>query len=123
MMELMDLPEAARIVRALADGIDPATGEILAETSPFNSVDVVRALHVALEALSRSSAFNGPEDASPGRNGRPWTPEEDAELKRAFEAGEGKAAIMAAHQRSAGGISSRLVKLGLIGERREFRAK
>lgn len=119
----MNTTQAATIIEALADGIDPSTGEILMETSPFNNVDVVRALNLALKALSKLSDFDVDPEAIAERNGKPWTPAEEEALRKAFTEGQGSAAIMAAHRRSSGGISSRLVKLGLITERREFRAK
>lgn len=112
---------AAKIVQALANGVDPTTGEILAGESPFNDVTVVRALHVALQALSKTSDFDACLDAAPERNGKPWTEQEDVDLRRAFQSGVAPAELVASHRRSAGGVASRLVKLGLIDERSKFR--
>jgi DNA helicase-2/ATP-dependent DNA helicase PcrA len=50
------------------------------------------------------------------RHGLAWSPEEDARLQARFQNGEAIAAMAKAHQRSAGAIKSRLIKLGVISE-------
>ena len=52
--------------------------------------------------------------ASPERQGKPWTEEEDTLLYDGFVAGRPLEAIASAHQRGEGGIRSRLRLLGLI---------
>lgn len=52
----MDINRAKEIVSALAEGIDPATGEILPEDSVYNKGDVVRALYTLLEACKNKKA-------------------------------------------------------------------
>lgn len=47
----MSPQEAQTILQALVIGVDPETGEILSETSPFNNIKVVRALHLAMQAI------------------------------------------------------------------------
>jgi hypothetical protein len=49
-----------------------------------------------------------------GNAHKPWTLEEDAALVTRFKRGESIAAIAAAHERRAGGVRARLVRLGLI---------
>ncbi len=46
----MELNKAKEIVSALAEGIDPITGELLSEDSVYNKGDVVRALYAVLDA-------------------------------------------------------------------------
>ena len=48
----MELENAKEIVRLLADGIDPTTGEILPKESPYNDPVVIRALFSVIESLN-----------------------------------------------------------------------
>lgn len=41
----MDIERAKEILRTLADGTDPLTGEVLSDDNVCNKVEVVRALH------------------------------------------------------------------------------
>ena len=54
----MDGKKATEIIKMLADGIDPNTGEVFPADSPYQNVDVVRALHTAEEALKRVSKID-----------------------------------------------------------------
>lgn len=120
----MSPQEAQTILQALVIGVDPETGEVLSESSPFNSVRVVRALHMALRAMDPSAAKRPkPAKDAPERNGKPWSEEEDRDLVSAFRAAAPNSQIEARHQRSSGGISARLVKLGLIEERSQYRER
>ena len=50
----MELNRAKEIVSALAEGIDPTTGEILPEDSVCNKGEVVRALYAILNACGKN---------------------------------------------------------------------
>ncbi|MBP1934826.1 hypothetical protein [Ammoniphilus resinae] len=50
----------------------------------------------------------------PPNSGKPWVPLEDQELIRAYKCGHHIQEIAKKHQRTEGGIMSRLVKLGVI---------
>ena len=50
----MDINRAKEIVAALAEGIDPTTGEILPEDSVCNKGEVVRALYAILNACGKN---------------------------------------------------------------------
>ena len=50
----MDISQAREIVEALANGINPITGEILSKESCFNEPDVIRALFAATEELKKA---------------------------------------------------------------------
>jgi hypothetical protein len=107
--------EAKQVIDVLAGGIDPATGEVLAEDSPVNNPRVIRALHLAakaLELLARKEARSPAE--TPANVGKPWTEAEDQQLEKAFDAGEPVAKLARAHQRTSGAITSRLVRLGRL---------
>ena len=106
----MDIQRAREIIRTLADGVDPTTGEILPADSVYNSPDVIRALFTVLEV---SSPQNVPTQ-SPHRNaGKPWTDIEDEKLKDEFIANISIGDIAKEHGRTHSAIESRLEHLGL----------
>ncbi|MBP7431017.1 MAG: hypothetical protein KBC05_16400 [Candidatus Hydrogenedentes bacterium] len=49
----MDSERAIEIVQSLADGVNPYTGERFPAESPYQHADTVRALHQALEGLTK----------------------------------------------------------------------
>ncbi|MGC4060961.1 MAG: hypothetical protein QM749_08970 [Aquabacterium sp.] len=106
------------MVEVLAKGIDPETGEVLPQDSPINSPHVIRALFMAAKALEQA-ADDKPTRAkadSPGNAGKSWTPAEDQQLAQAFDQGRQIAELAKAHQRTAGAIKSRLIRLGRLQE-------
>ena len=104
----MDIIRAKEIVRILADGIDPTTGEILPAESVYNSPEVIRALFTLLEFTNKSTIKD------PLRNaGKPWTSTEDDKLRDEFLSKIKIADIAKEHGRSYGAIESRLDHLGL----------
>ncbi len=115
---MLELDQAKTIIRSLADGRDPATGEQFPPSSPYQQADTVRALFTALEALEGPS--NKPEADMPRRSGEaakaggPWTPEEEQQLRDGFAAHKPIPELATAHGRTPGAITSRLAKLGLI---------
>ena len=52
----MDIIHAKKIIRTLADGIDPTTGEVLPKESVYNSPEVIRALYTLLEIVNSKPA-------------------------------------------------------------------
>ena len=111
----MEEKRAAEIIRVLADGINPITGEILEAESCFNEPDVVRALYTAAEVLEKSRKRNMPENA-----GKPWSVEDDEKLREMFYNGTLKKDMCKYFGRTSGSISARLVRMGLIKSRYEF---
>ena len=104
----MDIIRAREIIRTLADGVDPTTGEVLAKENVFNSPDVIRALYTVLEATASQSD-------GPLRNaGKAWTETEDDKLRDEFFMKMKISDIAKEHGRSYGAIESRLDYLGLI---------
>ena len=65
---MMDASSSIHIIQALANGIDPHTGEIYSADSPYQHPQTVRALFIAMEAMERSK--NAEE--RPGNAGKPW---------------------------------------------------
>ncbi len=128
----MELDRAKEIIRALADGRDPVSGESFPAGSPYQQADTVRALYAALEALDapgRRRREPRPVDPDRPKVGSAWNPEEEQRLRDAFaefqrtaaSSGDQTAAELqwtrrtaAAHGRTPGAITARLVKLGLL---------
>jgi hypothetical protein len=108
----MDKAKTIEVIEALANGIDPLTGELLPEDHLLQQPGIVRALFNAVSLLKSS------KDADPGlaRQGSSWPADEDEQLKQAFANGTKIAQIAKDHQRTIGAIRSRLKKLGVIND-------
>ena len=122
----MDPNRAKDILKSLADGRDPATGEQFPPNSPYQQADTVRALFMAVDALDNSArrarrqtlrpegAPQRPIDPNRPKVGASWSPDEEQQLRDAFAAHKPIPEIAAAHGRTQGAITARLIKLGLI---------
>ena len=110
----MDIDHALKLVRALADGHDPHTGEELPLAGPYQQPDVIRALFQAVRALERESWREKRKLALPDNVGKPWQPDEDEMLIARFSQGQGVEALAAMPQRTQNGIRERLVRLGKL---------
>lgn len=110
----MNPSEALTVVRSLANGVDPGTGEAFGADSVYQRADIVRALFVAANALERSERFSRRRDDLPAKAGQPWTEDEDRKLLASFDAGRGLQELAAAHERTQTGIRARLVKYGRL---------
>ena len=62
----MDADQAMQILQQLADGVNPYTGERFPSDSPYQQADTVRALHLALEGLTKLRRATE-RKAGPGR--------------------------------------------------------
>ena len=103
----MDITRAREIIRSLAQGIDPTTGEVLSSESVYNKPDVIRALYTVLEETV-------PKPVHPYRNaGKPWTEQEEDMLINEYNAKMKIADMAKEHGRTYGAIESRLEHLGL----------
>ena len=112
----MEALKAAEIIRALAEGRDPITGETFPPDSPYQQADNVRALFMALEVLKRQKHVRVKRSSDPNRPkmGTPWTPDEEQQLRDGFAAQKTIPELAATHGRTTIAITSRLVKMGLI---------
>ena len=113
--------DALEILRKLVRGIDPQTGDALPDDGPCNQVAVVRALHLAIEALQSAPSptpskakTKAADQSKPARAGEPWTADEDRRLREAWDSGINESALAESHQRTCGSISSRLARLGKL---------
>jgi hypothetical protein len=113
----MERDKALGILKALADGIDPSTGEQFPAGSPYQDSDTVRALYYAVHALEnpvRTGERSATNKNQPENAGRPWSDEEETQLGKAFESGKTVLDLAQEHKRSRIAIEARLVKLGKI---------
>ncbi|MCG3770314.1 MAG: hypothetical protein JW384_01460 [Nitrosomonadaceae bacterium] len=102
----------ASLLRKLAEGIDPFTGEILPDEHLLQRPQIARALLHAVQALDQTSSKA--ETKLPPNAGKPWTRNEEDGLISEFETGMSILDIAEKHGRTEGGITSRLLRLGKI---------
>jgi len=107
----MELQEALSIMRALAGGLNPETGQAMEANSICRKPNIVKALNRALAALVQQELR---ERARPGNAGKYWSREEDAQVCAEVRKGIDFHEIAKSHHRSVGSIVARLVKLGEI---------
>ena len=122
----MEMEKTIAVLKALADGIDPGTGEAFAGGSAYQHPDTVRALFSAIRTLEGPAASppqpaagkpaGTPGKPAPENAGRPWSQEEDERLGSSFDAGRSIEELAAVHKRSKWAIESRLARLGKIPE-------
>src|SRR4051812_32503439 len=110
----MDVSDALQIVRFLADGVDPITGEVFPDGSPYQHHRVIRSLSVAVTALERDAERKERESRLPEKAGKPWDDAEDKLLIERFDASVSPKDLAKQHNRTAGAIQLRLVKLGKL---------
>jgi hypothetical protein len=115
---IMDDNKALNIVSALANGVNPQTGEMFEVDSPYQAAEVIRALYVAVRALELSNRsklrakLRGNRTRLPANAGKPWVEREDHDLLEKFDAGLSVAEIAQAHDRTLAGIQARLERHG-----------
>lgn len=114
----MDLARARELINGLADGINPLTGELLPDDCVCNQADIVRAFHTILAEPKKKDSKPQPENA-----GKPWTENDEQTLCQMFDAGNTKKELCTYFKRSQGAIAARLVRMGKIQDRDEFREK
>ena len=124
----MGMDAHLKVIEALANGVDPTTGEVLANESPYNNPEVIRALFSVIKHLHKpikkqSEVKTTPEQKQaeniknnlPKNAGLPWTQEQKSTLAEFFTMGESIALLAEKFGRSRGAIAFELKKQGLIG--------
>ena len=112
----METKNALKIIEALADGVDPFSGEVFADESLYQQPEIIRALFTAKEALETTLKREIRKKALPERAGKPWDEQENSRLIKDYEQGIPIKELAAAHKRTKGSITSRLVKNGKLAE-------
>ncbi len=110
----MELSNALPILRALADGVNPVTGEVFPDHSPYAEPRTLRALYSALEVVEREVEREKRREALPKNFGKPWGEAEDKELRARYENDETLPAIARRLERTQSSCRLRLEKLGVI---------
>lgn len=105
----MDIARAKELLSALADGIDPFTGELFPRDHICNHPDIIRALHQVLSSVQEVNKGTSTPNA-----GKPWAQAEQDKLVDEFHSGMKLSAIAKAHGRSRGSIEAKLAHLDLI---------
>ena len=112
----MELEKALSIIKALAEGINPYTGEQYSSDSPYQTADTVRALSAAIIALEKQQKSIVRHKNLPKGAGKPWSEEEDIKLLDAYNNDVSIKELSKLHDRTEGAISSRLLKHGVINK-------
>lgn len=106
--------DARKIIHLLANGVDPITGEVLPDASPYNQPQVIRALFAALETDFAKKSKPKTDRNLPAKHGKPWAQEEKDYTATSYKNGVAVKEIAAHLQRTTGSIRSELIKQGLI---------
>jgi hypothetical protein len=108
----MDHVEALRIVKSLAEGVDPFSSEPLAGL--YQHPDIIRALFSAVQAMERVQNRDKRRQSLPPQAGKPWDAGEDARLIAGFDSGSSLGTLARIHSRTETAIRRRLEKLGKL---------
>jgi hypothetical protein len=128
---IMDETKTVAILSALANGVNPLTGEIFGADSPYQQTEVVRALFAALDRFKsgepsqpsptpRASSkptqktTQKPRPDAPSNVGKPWTEEEDRRLLAEFDSGRKPTELAREFGRTLAGIEARLERHGKL---------
>jgi hypothetical protein len=118
----MELSEARTIVKALAEGVDPNTGEVFDTDSPYNQPRVIRALftvhrysHIPRTRMSPDEKRQRNLELGRPRNaGLPWTEEDRTRVASSFGDGKTIEELARALDRSRAAIHAELIRQGLV---------
>lgn len=105
----MDTIRARELLTALADGIDPFTGEVFPKEHICNHPDIIRAFHQVLGSVQGQKK----DDRAPNA-GKPWPQMEKDKLIDEFHSGMKVSAMAKEHGRTRGSIEAKLAELNLI---------
>ncbi len=107
----MEISEALKIIRSLADGLNPFTAAELAADNPCRNTYAVIALNRAAGALTSQEQY---EKNRPTSAGRYWSKQEEAQICEELRNGITLEEIARKHDRTVVSIAARLLKLGKI---------
>lgn len=107
----MNATDARIILELLLDGVHPITGEILPDDHVCVHPHVVRALHKAIIALQSEES---PNTALKPNVGRPWTADDDAQLRALYAQKRSMEDMCRILKRRPRGVKNRLAYLNLV---------
>jgi hypothetical protein len=110
----MEIQEALKIIKALADGVNPETGEILPADLIYQHPQNVRALHRAAGALEFLEERERNRRLLPKNAGKPWSSQEEAQVCDELRSGIDFQQIARTHNRTVASIVARLIRLGKV---------
>jgi hypothetical protein len=119
----MEIREAQSIVRTLAQGIDPNTGEVFAPDSPYNEQKIIRALFTVHDFVRQarkprmSAGEKRQENLDLGRPrnyGLPWTDDARSQVAKGFESDKTIEELAVILERTQGAIRAELIRQGLL---------
>jgi hypothetical protein len=111
----MDTPPAYHaIIRHLAEGVHPLTGEILSQDTILNDPTVIRALFSVLTDAEAAQKRQATKRSMPENFGKPWDEAGRTRVREAFLAGETEASLARELKRTRGAITAELTRQGLI---------
>ena len=109
----MKTSEALKLLRPLAEGYDPITGELFSEDSPYQNANIVRAMYSAIRVLENE--LSGVKKKSKYANaGNPWKEEDDRKLVKLYDGGTTMQELSKMFNRSELSIRFRLAKFGKV---------
>lgn len=119
----METTEVRSIVKTLAQGIDPATGEVFPQNSPYNDPKIIRALFKVVDlawppgrsklSLDEKRQRNI-ERGLPRNAGLPWSEEHREAVAEGFKSGKTIRELATALERSLTAINAELIRQELI---------
>jgi len=119
----MELDESRNIVKTLAQGVHPTTGEVFPSDSPYNDPEVIRALFSILDSVKqvgrpRKSLDERRRDnvelGRPVNSGLPWTEEDREVVRSGFRDGATIEKLAASLGRSSGSIVAEVIRQDLL---------
>ena len=110
----METDRAIEIVKKLADGVDPYTGKVCTDDSPFQKADTVRALGIALECLEGRRRRTERKENGPSKFGKAWSEAEEKSMLDMFDAKVKVDEIARKLERTNSAIWARLEKVGRV---------
>lgn len=119
----MDSTETRMIVKTLAQGVDPKTGEVFPPDSPYNDPKIIRALFKVVDlawppgrsklSLDEKRQRNI-ERGLPRNAGLPWTDEDRNKVAEGFKSGKTIRELADTFERSLTAINAELIRQELI---------
>jgi len=119
----MELNESRNIVKTLAQGVHPSTGEVFPPDSPYNDPGVIRALYFILDVgKSAKKPKRSTEErrqinlelGRPRNAGLPWTEEDRSLVKSRFLAGTTVEKLATELERSSAAIVAEIIRQDLV---------